>query len=164
MPQFDKITFFNQIFWLFFFFSGFYLLLLKFFLPKLGSVLKARAKKLQKGSESALILSKEQDRVTNLFNISLEEISAVAKNSITKTTDKIESNLSYDFTSFNYVSLDKTLNLSGLRASSGQIVISNIGLEKIVHTQAVTSFLFSHPQIVEEDLSFIMGLEEFEES
>jgi len=48
MPQFDKITFFNQIFWLFFFFSGFYLLLLKFFLPKLGSVLKARAKKTSK--------------------------------------------------------------------------------------------------------------------
>jgi len=54
--------------------------------------------------------------------------------------------------------------LSGLRASSGQIVISNIVLEKTVHTQAVTSFLFSHPQIVEEDLSFIVGFEEFEES
>jgi hypothetical protein len=44
MPQFDKITFFNQIFWLFVFFSGYYLLLLKVFLPKLGAVLKARSK------------------------------------------------------------------------------------------------------------------------
>lgn len=46
MPQFDKITFFNQLFWLLFFFSGFYLLLLHYFLPKLSSVLKARQKML----------------------------------------------------------------------------------------------------------------------
>ena len=51
MPQFDKITFFNQLFWLFIFFSGFYLISLKVFLPKLSSVLKARTKKLQKGSD-----------------------------------------------------------------------------------------------------------------
>ena len=47
MPQFDKITFFNQLFWLFFFFSGFYLVLLHYFLPKLSSVLKARQKMLK---------------------------------------------------------------------------------------------------------------------
>jgi hypothetical protein len=46
MPQFDKITFFNQIFWLILIFSGFYFILLKNFLPKIGSVLKARNKKI----------------------------------------------------------------------------------------------------------------------
>ena len=44
MPQFDKITFFNQIFWLILIFSSFYFILLKNFLPKIGSVLKARNK------------------------------------------------------------------------------------------------------------------------
>ena len=48
MPQFDKITFFNQIFGYLFFFQVFYLISLKVFLPKLSSVLKARTKKLQK--------------------------------------------------------------------------------------------------------------------
>lgn len=47
MPQFDKITFFNQVFWLLSFFSVFYLIFLKFFLPKLSSILKARTKKLR---------------------------------------------------------------------------------------------------------------------
>ena len=49
MPQFDKITFFNQIFWLIFLFSFFYFVLLKKFLPKLSAVLKLRAKKFLKG-------------------------------------------------------------------------------------------------------------------
>jgi hypothetical protein len=74
MPQFDKITFFNQIFWLFIFFSGFYLIALKIFLPKLSSVLKARTKKLQKGSEGVVFFYKEQDKVTELFNSSIENM------------------------------------------------------------------------------------------
>lgn len=49
MPQFDKITFFNQVFWLFFFFSGFYLIILKVFLPRLSSILKARTTLLEVG-------------------------------------------------------------------------------------------------------------------
>jgi hypothetical protein len=47
MPQFDKITFFNRVFWLLSFFSVFYLIFLKFFLPKLSSILKVRTKKLR---------------------------------------------------------------------------------------------------------------------
>ena len=53
MPQFDKITFFNQIFWLILIFSSFYFILLKNYLPKIGSVLKARNKKLFKSNTLA---------------------------------------------------------------------------------------------------------------
>jgi hypothetical protein len=51
MPQFDKITFLNQIIWLFLFFSGTYFVVLKLFLPRLAFVLKLREKKLLKGLE-----------------------------------------------------------------------------------------------------------------
>lgn len=44
MPQFDKITFFNQIFWLLLTFSVFYFLVLKNLLPALASGLKTRKK------------------------------------------------------------------------------------------------------------------------
>jgi hypothetical protein len=54
MPQFDKLTFFNQIFWVVFIFFGFYFVLLRFFLPKLSSVLKIRQKKLQIFSSNKL--------------------------------------------------------------------------------------------------------------
>ena len=50
MPQFDKITFLNQIIWLFIFFSSVYFLVLKIFLPRLAFILKIREKKLSKGA------------------------------------------------------------------------------------------------------------------
>ena len=79
MPQFDKITFFNQIFWLFIFFSSFYLVSIKFFLPNLSSALKARTKKLQKSCTGVLFFFKEQEKLTELFNSSIENMSFVIK-------------------------------------------------------------------------------------
>lgn len=159
MPQFDKITFFNQIFWLFFFFSGFYLILLNFFLPNLGSVLKARSKKLQRGTEGVFIFSKEQDSVTSLSNVSFEGISTVVKTSITKTTDKIDSYVSNQFTSLNdYSFFKKTLGLAPI-STSGRIASCNTVLEKVAHNQIVTSFLFSRQQIVKKNLRLIFNFE-----
>jgi F0F1-type ATP synthase membrane subunit b/b' len=91
MPQFDKITFFNQIFWLFVFFSGYYLLLLKVFLPKLGAVLKARSKKLQKGTEGVVGFKQEQEQVSVVFNNSIEKMSSVVKKTISDSTAKTDS-------------------------------------------------------------------------
>lgn len=47
MPQFDKITFFNQIFWFLLAFFAFYFLLLRFLLPVLAASLKTRKKIVQ---------------------------------------------------------------------------------------------------------------------
>jgi hypothetical protein len=127
MPQFDKITFFNQIFWLFIFFSGFYLISLKIFLPKLSSVLKARTKKLQKGSEGVVFFSKEQDKVTELFNSSIENMSSVVKSSIFDSTEKMNVWVEQKVTGLN----KNNLNLS------------NTVMEKALHKQIATTFLFS---------------------
>ena len=45
MPQLDKVSYFTQFFWLCFFYLGFYVLLVKFFLPKIRRILKVREKK-----------------------------------------------------------------------------------------------------------------------
>jgi hypothetical protein len=89
MPQFDKITFFTQIFWLFFFFLGFYLIFLKTFLPKLASVLKVRAKKLQKGVDGVSIFAEEQETTISGFNNSLENVFSIVKNSINIFKEKM---------------------------------------------------------------------------
>ena len=128
MPQFDKITFFNQIFWLFFFFSSFYLILLKVFLPKLSSVLKARTKKLQKGSEGAASLAEEQTQVIENFNSSIEEMSLVVKNSVADSTEKLNFWISSQLSTLNKESL----------------VVSNDVMEKIVHKQITTTHLLSN--------------------
>lgn len=48
MPQFDKVTFFNQIFWLLLTYVSFYVLILRYYLPKVSFVLKLRTKKIFK--------------------------------------------------------------------------------------------------------------------
>ena len=47
MPQFDQVTFFNQVFWFFFGFFFFYFITVYFFLPFLSENLKYRKKKLE---------------------------------------------------------------------------------------------------------------------
>jgi len=128
MPQFDKITFFNQIFWLFTFFSGFYFIFLKIFLPKLSSILKARTKKLQKGSSGVVLFSKEQDNVTVSYNMSIEQISFVVKNFILNSSDNTA--VWVDFSV-------KSLNKETLKSS-------NSVFESHIHKQIGTNFLFSN--------------------
>lgn len=45
MPQLDKVSYFTQFFWLCFFYVSFYLVLVKFYLPKIRKILKVREKK-----------------------------------------------------------------------------------------------------------------------
>ena len=46
MPQLDTLTFFSQYFWLSLFFFGFYIALVKFYLPKLSLIFKIRSLKI----------------------------------------------------------------------------------------------------------------------
>jgi F0F1-type ATP synthase membrane subunit b/b' len=128
MPQFDKITFFNQIFWLFIFFSGFYLISLKVFLPKLSSVLKARTKKLQKGSEGLTSFKEELVDVNTSFNSSIEEMSVVVKTSISDFKDKTDLWVDSAVTNLNKEELES----------------SNVALEKALHKQIAVSYLLGN--------------------
>ena len=127
MPQFDKITFFNQIFWLFIFFSGFYLIFLKIFLPKLSSILKARAKKLQKGSDGVVAFSKEQDVVTKLFNSSIEEIASLVKVSVSAESEKT----------------CLWVNTSVAVLNEEKLTRSNHAMEKILHYQFMSESVYN---------------------
>jgi len=82
MPQFDKITFFTQIFWLTIIFFGFYFFILKVFLPKIATVLKTRKKKYLIGSSGLLSLNKEQASIESSRNLLLQEFSENNKNQI----------------------------------------------------------------------------------
>lgn len=68
MPQFDKITFFGQIFWLTVIFFSFYFISLELFLPKISAVLKTRKKKLAIGLGSVKGLNEEQFSIENKKN------------------------------------------------------------------------------------------------
>lgn len=69
MPQLDKVTFFSQFFWLCFFYLGFYIVLLKYFLPKMSRILKIRKKKMNTSQEGILTVVQENESVRNNFNL-----------------------------------------------------------------------------------------------
>jgi hypothetical protein len=82
MPQFDKITFFTQIFWLTLIFFGFYFYILQGFLPKLASVLKSRKKKLWLSSSRVSCLGEEQFTVLSARNSFLRNFIEKNKNKL----------------------------------------------------------------------------------
>ncbi|MEL6163171.1 MAG: hypothetical protein AAFR37_05210 [Cyanobacteria bacterium J06628_3] len=91
MPQFDKFTFFNQIFWLVLIFSGFYFILLKNYLPKIGSVLKARNKKLLRSNSLAENYKLEEVATFENSNRLFNETSALCRENLLSGFEKSNS-------------------------------------------------------------------------
>lgn len=91
MPQFDKFTFFNQIFWLILTFSGFYVILLKNYLPKIGSVLKARNKKLLQSNNLAEKFKVEETAISEGSSRLFQETSALCRESVLNSFEKSNS-------------------------------------------------------------------------
>jgi len=74
MPQFDKITFLNQLCWLGVFFTALFFFCNNFFLPKIGFLLKGRYKKLQKKSGFALSLANEFKSTSENANFTYDSL------------------------------------------------------------------------------------------
>ena len=88
MPQLDKVTFLSQFFWLVFFYFGFYLILVKHFLPKMGRLLKLRHLKMNTSQEAFASGTKEQNDVLHTReNLSLSG-AQTARNSVATTLQK----------------------------------------------------------------------------
>jgi len=98
MPQLDKVTFLTQFFWLCIFYFGFYLLLVKHFLPRMARLLKLRQAKmslsqegfglqeksdLQKTGDSLLLHGAKSSR--NFFTASLQNTSDWMTSTIQQT-------------------------------------------------------------------------------
>ena len=105
-----------------------YLFFLKVFLPKLSSVLKARTKKLQKGSEGLTSFNEELVDVNTSFNSSIEEMSVVVKTSISDFKDKTDLWVDSAVTNLNKEELES----------------SNVALEKALHKQIAISYLLGN--------------------
>ena len=63
MPQLDQVTFLSQFFWLCLFFFGFYFVICKHFLPKMGRILKFRKKKMNLSAEGVQTMQQENEKV-----------------------------------------------------------------------------------------------------
>jgi hypothetical protein len=77
MPQFDSVTFFNQLFWFTVIFTIFYFFILGTLIPMLSVVLKARNKKLKSDSLSGATLKTESVAVLNSYDQKFVDLSSV---------------------------------------------------------------------------------------
>ena len=68
MPQLDKVTFLSQFFWLCFFYLGFYILILKYFLPKMSRIIKLRKKKLSSSQEGVTSVQQENKKIRSTYD------------------------------------------------------------------------------------------------
>lgn len=126
MPQFDLVTFFNQVFWFFFGFFCFYFVTVYFFLPILCENLKYRKKKLENnvlffketGSEylsQYAVVNSIFDKNGDFFNKSITDVSKICTDA---AVPLIKQNLysSFSFNNFltvflvSIVNVKKTIN------------------------------------------------------
>ena len=121
MPQFDKITFLTQIFWLILIFFGLYLTILQILLPKLAAVLKSRKKKLSLGSHVVYYRDKEGSLVSRLRNAYIRTFVEKNKNNL---NSKLLSSVTWLFSCLSQSTKHKLENsqFKYLRISSNSLV------------------------------------------
>jgi hypothetical protein len=68
MPQFDTVTFFNQLFYFTFVFFCFYFFVIGTVIPKITLILKTRSKKLFKDASSSVTFKSESKSIIGSFD------------------------------------------------------------------------------------------------
>ena len=91
MPQFDKFTLYNQILSLVLNISGIYFILLNNYLPKIGTVLKARNKKLLRSNSLAENYKLEEVATFENSNRLFNETSALCREKLLSVFEKSNS-------------------------------------------------------------------------
>jgi len=90
MPQFDKITFLNQFFWLSLFFIFLFFICNNFLLPKLCVVFKARFKKVQKKNTFFILYQEELNGISNSIYFILDSSIAASEQTFLGVSSELE--------------------------------------------------------------------------
>jgi hypothetical protein len=122
MPQFDKVSFFTQTFWLILLFFSFYMLLLKTFIPNLSRIIKTRIKKLKLGQSIINILKEEKSDIflnSNLYvNKKIQNTRNSGLNHIQFTIDWLLNSIKItnksNLLGINYIYIKDILRLSSI--------------------------------------------------
>lgn len=80
MPQLDKVTFLSQFFWLCFFYLSFYLIILKYFLPKVSRILKLRKRKMNYSQKNINFVEQEINEIQDKFAFILSKGFLISRN------------------------------------------------------------------------------------
>jgi len=85
MPQLDPSSFSSQLFWLTIFFVGLYIMLARFLLPRVQSVIELRAHTISSDVDQAEALKSQAEQVKDVYESSLADVRAKSKAMIAET-------------------------------------------------------------------------------
>ena len=128
MPQLDKTTFLPQFFWLLFFYIGFYLVVLKYFLPKLSRILKVRQKKVSFSQQGTSGLLQEKEKVLGTLNTLVEQGVRVSKRLFQENSEATQQWLDQVVTSSNHTTL-KNANQSYVVTLGEKAISQNVAID-----------------------------------
>jgi hypothetical protein len=87
MPQFDKFSFFNQVFFILFLFFNFYFLISYYFLPNIAYNIKFRKKKIITNLKNKNIIHYEYQTILNNINISYKNFYSIFEKFLKKKSN-----------------------------------------------------------------------------
>nr|QGN73936.1 ATP synthase F0 subunit 8 [prasinophyte sp. MBIC10622] len=90
MPQLDTVTYFSQFFWMCVCYLGFYVVLMTYFLPRIGRLLKLRRRKSQTSTDAFASTTAETDQVREAYDGLLIEGLREARNSLQQAYEASE--------------------------------------------------------------------------
>jgi F0F1-type ATP synthase membrane subunit b/b' len=131
MPQLDTLTFFSQFFWLCFFFLGFYLTLVKYFLPRMSKILKIRSLRMNSNTGTGGFFSEIQKENADLQKTRDQSLSTALKESRTFfnqsfiTTNTWLSNVLQEINKNQFLEMNKNYITSISNLSTSQSLILN---------------------------------------
>jgi len=146
MPQLDVTTFFSQFFWLSVFFLGFYVILVRSYLPRISRLLKLRTRKVSSSQTSLPTSENHSDKqisssnpdhiVVSAIRVSSDEIQACTQStaswmqdclSAAQSTQFQEINTAY-FSTLSQLSAEQNLNAQIFKTLCSPRDFQNLGL------------------------------------
>jgi len=140
MPQLDKVTFLSQFFWLCFFYLGFYIVILKYFLPQMTRILKYRKKRMSQSHQGVTNMQQENDKLRTSSEKLLENSLKSSKHVFKKNLQSTENWLSDLVQNINQTSLQKT-NYAYLYSLGEKSLSHNLSLRASFFDFSDTIFL-----------------------
>lgn len=128
MPQLDKTTFLSQFIWLLFFYIGFYLVILKHFLPRLSRILKVRQKKVSLSQQGASALLEEREKVEGSLNALVEQGVRASKGLFQENLEATQEWLNQALTNSNRTTL-KDANQSYVLTLGEKTISQNVAVD-----------------------------------
>ncbi|HEU5047031.1 MAG TPA: hypothetical protein VFT64_04225 [Rickettsiales bacterium] len=94
MPQLDPSSFPSQLFWLTVFFVSLYIVLARFLLPRVQSVIEVRASTIGSDVEQAERLQSEAERVRDIYEYALADAKAKSQAAVAEAAARIAATIS----------------------------------------------------------------------